>query len=189
MYCLQIKLNGIITFAPPTGLTSTTIPKSLPIQDLDFIAPYWFDGRLLNICNETLSVNATASSNASSSTNEISVNETSSTNETSPVNETTVSPSPSSSVNETFALNETSFTNETSENSIYDTNCRNTSTVYYRQSFSFFLQQRATREIRENFFDARNFFTRNIFIVTWIITDPTDNSSNPKVANNSMIMQ
>ena len=140
-------------------VTSTTTPKSLPIQDLDFIAPYWFDGGILNICNETLSINATASRNESFSVN-------------------------GTSVNETYAFNQTSFANKTLEDSVNDTNCRNTSTVYYRRSFDYFLEERALREIRENFFGAHNFYIWNLFIVTWIITDPTDNSSNPKVVNN-----
>ena len=178
-YCLQIKPNGIITFTPPSfsESTSTTTPKPLPIQDLDFIAPYWFDGSLLNICNETLSANTTASPNASTSDNE-----------TSPANETTASSSASPSFNETSAVNETSFNNETSEDSVNDTSCKNTSTVYYRQSFSFFLQERAIREIRANFLNARNFIARHLFIITWIITDPEEQSSNPKVIT-SMIMQ
>ena len=178
-YCLQIKPNGIITFTPPSfsESTSTTTPKPLPIQDLDFIAPYWFDGGLLNICNESLSVNTTASPNVSTYDNE-----------TSSANETTASSSASPSFNETLAVNETSFFNETSEDSINDTSCRNTSTVYYRRSFSSFLQERATREIRTNFFDARNFFARRLLIITWNITDPIEQSSNPMVIT-SMIMQ
>ena len=101
-------MNGIITFTPQnfSEVTSTTTPKSLPIQDLDFIAPYWFDGGILNICNETVSINATASRNESFSVN-------------------------GTSVNETYAFNQTSFANETLEDSVNDTNCRNTSTVYY----------------------------------------------------------
>ena len=149
-------MNGIITFTPQnfSEVTSTTTPKSLPIQDLDFIAPYWFDGGIFNIYNETVSINATAS-----------------------CNERNI-------INETYAFNETSFANETLEDSVNDTNCRNTSTVYYRRSFDYFLEERALREIRENFFGAHNFYIWNLFIVTWIITDPTDNSSNPKVVNN-----
>ena len=178
MYCIQVKPNGIITFTSPSfsESPSTTTPKPLPIQDLDFTAPYWFDGHLLNICNETLGVNTTVSPNVSTSDNE-----------TSPDNETAASSNASPSVNETFVVNETSFNNETSEDSVNNTSCRNTSTVFYRRSFNFFLQERATREIRANFFDARNFFARRLFIITWIITGPKDYSSSPKVIT-SMIM-
>ena len=156
---LQIQPNGIITFTHPnfSESTSTTTPKPLPIQDLDFIAPYWFDGGLLNICNETLSVNTTATPNASTSDNE------------------------------TSAVNETSFFNETSENSVNDTSCRNTITVYYRQCFSYSLQERATREIRANFLNARHFFARYLFIITWIITNPKDHSSNPVIISIIML--
>ena len=42
-----------------------------PIQDLDFIAPYWFDsGFPLNICNESLNFNETDNLNTTSFVNE-----------------------------------------------------------------------------------------------------------------------
>ena len=57
---LQIQPNGIITFTSnstnSTTLNNTNTPKSLPIKDLDFIAPYWFDAGILdeNDCSHIL---------------------------------------------------------------------------------------------------------------------------------------
>ena len=54
---MQIKPNGIITFQPPHFPLSTATPKPLPIQGLDFVAPYWFDDDLFlnsgNASNKT----------------------------------------------------------------------------------------------------------------------------------------
>lgn len=147
---VQILPNGLITFTSPSLpesiATSTSTPKPFPIEDRDFIAPYWFDSNLLfgkNVCNES---NDTSTHNTSSN----------------------------SFINETLFNNQTSFVNKT--------DCRNISTVYYRRSFDYDHQQRASREIRAAFHDAGiNFFTYNLFIVTWVINDPNDASSQPKV--------
>ena len=126
-----------------TTLYNTDTPKSLPIKDLDFIAPYWFDAGILdeNDCSHILNFTETTNLNTSSF------------------------------VNETYFVNETS------------TNCRHISTVYYRKSDDYQLRERASEEIRANFIDAMNnyFYAKYLFIITWIIIDPKDNPSEPKV--------
>ena len=119
-----------------------------PIEDLDVIAPYWFDsGFPLNTCND--------------------FNETGDLNTTLFINET-------SFTNETLFANETTVVNETSNNT---TGCRYSSVVYYRNSFSFSLRERARSEIRAAFFGAgRNFFVRRLLIITWVITDALGDS-------------
>ena len=63
------------------------------------------------------------------------------------------------------------------------TNCRNISTVYYQKSDDYWLRERASEKIRTNFIDAMNNYlsAKYLFIITWIIIDPKDNSSEPKV--------
>ena len=77
MLCtLQIKPNGIITF-PSNSTNSTTLhntstPKSLPIKDLDFIAPYWFDADILHE-NDCINYTETTNLNTSSFVNKTSL--------------------------------------------------------------------------------------------------------------------
>ena len=60
--------------------SSINSPKPFPIQDIDILAPYWFDNALIT-CNTTFSLNTTFFSNETLFFNE--------TSTASPVNETT----------------------------------------------------------------------------------------------------
>ena len=57
------------------------------------------------------------------------------------------------------------------------------SLLYYQETFSFLLQRRVGREINAGFGEehTRSFFPRSLFIITWVIPNPKNDSYDQKV--------